>query len=78
MMKWLIDRGLLLLTGLVFVTSAWFFTHWLGSDRFYSIVNTVMVAALWFEVARLRKILRENGIDPNMRRKGGDDGKRQK
>lgn len=51
------------------VVSAWFFTHWLGPDLFYSITAAVSIIALSWEVARLRKILREHGINPNLRRK---------
>jgi len=46
------------------VASAWFFTHWIGPDWFYAITGAVSILALSWEVARLRKILREHGIDP--------------
>lgn len=59
------------------VVSAWFFTHWLGPDMFYAITGAVSILALSWEVARLRKILREHGIDPSRKAaKGGGAGKR--
>lgn len=67
MSDWLIGVA----TVVFIVVSAWFFTHWLGSDLFYSITAGVSILALSWEVARLRKILRENGIDPSPRRKKG-------
>lgn len=50
------------------VVSAWIFTHWIGPDLFYAITAAVSILALSWEVARLRKILREHDIDPNPKR----------
>lgn len=52
------------------VVSGWFFTHWIGSDWFYAITAAVSIVSLSWEVARLRKILREHGIDPKRRFSG--------
>lgn len=51
------------------VASTWIFTHWLGPDLFYAITAAVSILALSWEVARLRKILREHGIDTHPKRK---------
>lgn len=68
MKEWLIDRGLLLLTALAFVGAVLFLSRWLGNENLYSAVTAVTIVALWFKVARLTKLLREHGIDPNQRR----------
>lgn len=46
------------------VLTGWVFTHWIGPDWFYAITGALSILALSWEVARLRKILREHGIDP--------------
>ncbi|KNA31029.1 hypothetical protein ADU20_27285 [Burkholderia pseudomallei] len=68
-MKWLIDRTLLLLTALAFVGAFWALSHWLGAENFYSLGTTVTICALWFECARLRKLLRKHGVDLYPKRK---------
>ncbi|MGG1946033.1 hypothetical protein AB1286_14620 [Trinickia sp. NRRL B-1857] len=65
MKAWLIDRGLLLLCSVAFVGGVIFLSRWIGNDNVYSIVVTMTAVALWFRVARLTKLLRQHGIDPD-------------
>lgn len=65
MKAWLVDRGLLLLCAVAFVAGVIFLSRWTGNDNVYSIVTTVTALALWFRVARLTKLLRQHGIDPD-------------
>lgn len=65
MKAWLIDRGLLLLCALGFVACVIFLSRWIGNDNVYSTVVTVTAVGLWFRVARLTKLLRQHGIDPD-------------
>ena len=46
------------------VVTGWLFTHRIGPDWFYAITGALSILALSWEVARLRKILREHGIEP--------------
>lgn len=50
------------------VVTGWLFTHWIGPDWFYAITGALFILALSWEVARLRKILREHGIEPYRKR----------
>lgn len=65
MKAWLVDRGLLLLCAVGFVGAVIFLSRWVGNDNVYSIVVTITAAGLWFRVARLTKLLRRHGIDPD-------------
>lgn len=61
----LIDRGLLLLCAVGFIAGVIFLSRWIENDNVYSLVVTVTAIGLWFRVARLTKILRHHGIDPD-------------
>lgn len=50
------------------VVTGWLFTHWIGPDWFYAITGALSILALSWEVARLRKILREHGIETYRKR----------
>lgn len=78
MKSWIIDRALLLLTALAFVGAMLFLGRWLGSENLYSAMTAITIVALWFRVAHLTKLLRENGIDPNTRRNRKDGDKTQR
>jgi hypothetical protein len=65
MKAWLIDRGLLLLCAVGFVAGVIFLSRWIGNENVYSTITTITAIALWFRVARLTKLLRQHGIDPD-------------
>lgn len=65
MKAWLIDRGLLLLCAVGFIAGVVFLSRWIGNDSVYSLVVTITAVGLWFRVARLTKLLRRHGIDPD-------------
>lgn len=65
MKAWLIDRGLLLLCAVGFIAGVILVSRWIGNNNVYSLVVTITAVGLWFRVARLTKLLRQHGIDPD-------------
>ncbi|MEX3955270.1 hypothetical protein [Trinickia sp. EG282A] len=61
MKAWLIDRALLVLTGLVLAVAAWATIHYLG-ESYFSVSASVLTVVLLAENWRLHKLLREHSI----------------
>ncbi|WP_175689060.1 hypothetical protein [Burkholderia anthina] len=62
-MKWLVDRALLIVTGLVCFVAAWAIISATG-EWFPTLMTVAAFATLWLDNSRLRKLLEQNGIDP--------------
>ncbi|PTB19959.1 hypothetical protein C9I57_14755 [Trinickia symbiotica] len=73
MKAWLIDRALLVLTGLVLAVAAWAAIRHLG-ESYFSVSTTVLIVVLLAENWRLQKLLREHGIKSRWHKRD-DDGK---
>jgi uncharacterized membrane protein (DUF2068 family) len=64
----LIDRLLPVLTAVAFAVSGCAIIHYLQA-WYFTISTSVVIIALGFEVARLRKLLESNGVNPRPNRR---------
>jgi uncharacterized membrane protein len=67
-MNWLLDRILLVVTAVAFAGAAWAFYHYTGQWA-TPILLTIGFVTLFVENHRLRKLLKDNGINPRPNRR---------
>ncbi|MDC6131771.1 hypothetical protein [Burkholderia gladioli] len=65
-MNWLLDRLALLVTCLALLVAAWAVFR-VGGQWVFPVLTLIAIAALFAENSRLRKKLRELGVDPRSR-----------
>ena len=68
MRKWALDRVGLVLVSIVLSTIAWLTFRYAG-EWVIPVTEALMLIAFAFEVDRLRRILREHGIDYSRRKR---------
>jgi hypothetical protein len=67
-MKWIADRLLLIVTGVVCIIVSWMVIRLTG-EWFPSILFLISFATLMADNARLRKLLEQHGINPRERKR---------
>ncbi|MBJ9661087.1 hypothetical protein [Burkholderia gladioli] len=68
-MNWLFDRIALLVAALALLVAAWAVFR-VGGEWVFPVLMLIALAALFAENMRLRKKLRELGVEPKSRDKG--------
>lgn len=62
-MNWVSDKIALLLVGVVCAAGAWAILHYSG-EWFFPAITLFALVSMFFEIRRLRTLLKKHGIDP--------------